>query len=111
MASRTNSRTKTRPRRRSNSSSRNGSGYSAANGGRRSGTVAERVYREYETSSLAETGENPDVLLDVPTITVDELYLKLAELDAHVAVKAQILDLVSLDVGVDVHLGALEIEI
>jgi hypothetical protein len=74
-------------------------------------TVAEREYRDYATGPLAETGENPDVLLDVPVIKVDRIYLKLANLDAHVALKAQILDLVSLDVGIDVHLGKLEIDV
>jgi hypothetical protein len=74
-------------------------------------TVAEREYRDYATSPLAETGQDPDVLLDVPVLKVDKIFLKLADLDAHVALKAQVLDLVSLDVGVDIHLGKLEIDI
>jgi hypothetical protein len=74
-------------------------------------TVAEREYRDYATSPLAETGQDPDILLDVPVIKVDKIYLKVADLEAHVALKAQVLDLVSLDVGVDVHLGKLEIDI
>jgi 2-oxoacid dehydrogenase-like protein with E3 subunit-binding domain len=74
-------------------------------------TVAEREYRDYATSPLAKTGENPDVLLDVPVVKVDKIYLKLANIDAHVALKAQVLDLVSLDVGIDVHLGKLEIDV
>jgi hypothetical protein len=74
-------------------------------------TVAEQEYRDYATGPLAKTGENPDVLLDVPVIKVDKIYLKLANIDAHVALKAQVLDLVSLDVGIDVHLGKLEIDI
>src|SRR5215208_4851212 len=74
-------------------------------------TVAEREYRDYATSPLAETGQDPDVLLDVPVIKIDKIYLKLADLEAHVALKAQVLDLVSLDVGIDVHLGRLEIDI
>jgi hypothetical protein len=74
-------------------------------------TVAEREYRDYATSPLAETGQDPDVLLDVPVVKVDKIYLKLADLEAHVAVKAQVLDLVELDVGVDAYLGKLEIDI
>ena len=74
-------------------------------------TVAEREYRDYAISPLAETGQDPDVLLDVPVLNVDKIYLKLADLQANVALKAQVLDLVSLDVGVDVHLGELEIDI
>src|ERR687898_571162 len=74
-------------------------------------TVAEREYRDYATSPLAETGQDPDVLLDVPVLKIDKIHLKLADLEAHVALKAQVLDLVSLDVGVDVRLGKLEIDI
>jgi e3 binding domain len=74
-------------------------------------TAAEREYRDYATSPLAETGEEPDVLLDVPVVKVDKIHLKVADLEAHVALKAQVLDLVSLDVGIDAHLGKLEIDI
>jgi e3 binding domain len=74
-------------------------------------TVAEREYRDYATSPLAETGQDPDILLDVPVVKVDKVYLKLADLEAHVAVQAQVLDLVSVDVGVDAYLGKLEIDI
>jgi hypothetical protein len=74
-------------------------------------TVAEREYRDYAKSPLAETGQDPDVLLDVPVVKVDKIYLKLSDLEAHVAVKAQVLDLVEVDVGVDAYLGKLEIDI
>jgi len=74
-------------------------------------TVAEREYRDYAASPLAETGQDPDVLLDVPVVKVDKIYLKVENLEAHVALKAQVLDLVNLDVGVDVQLGKLEIDI
>ena len=74
-------------------------------------TVAEREYRDYATSSLAETGQDPDVLIDVPVVKVDKIHLKVADLEAHVALNAQVLDLVQLDVGVDVHLGELEVDI
>jgi len=74
-------------------------------------TVAEREYRDYATSPLAETGQDPDILLDVPVVKVDQIYLKVEDLEAHVSVQAQVLDLVSLDVGVDAYLGKLEIDI
>ena len=75
-------------------------------------TVAEREYRSYATSDDAsEVGQDPDVLLDVPVIKVERIHLKVEELEAHVALNAKVLDLVTLDVGVDVHLGKLEIEI
>jgi pyruvate/2-oxoglutarate dehydrogenase complex dihydrolipoamide acyltransferase (E2) component len=75
-------------------------------------TVAEREYRSYATSDdPAATGQDPDVLLDIPVVKVDRIHLKVEELEAHVALNAKVLDLVTLDVGVDVHLGKLEIEI
>src|SRR5215210_944649 len=75
------------------------------------GTVAEREYRAYATEGGADTGGDPDVLLDVPVVKVDKIHLQVEELDAHVALKAKVLDLVNLTVGVDVHLGKLRIDI
>src|SRR5919107_4500259 len=75
-------------------------------------TVAEREYRSYAASDdPAAVGTDPDVLLDVPVIKVDRIHLKVEELDAHVSLNAKVLDLVTLDVGIDAHLGKLEIEI
>jgi hypothetical protein len=74
-------------------------------------TVAEREYRTYATSAEDPAGQDPDVLLDVPVVKVDRIHLKVEELDAHLALNAKVLDLVTLDVGVNVHLGKLEIEI
>jgi hypothetical protein len=74
-------------------------------------TVAEQEYRHYVSAHLDELGDDPDVLLDVPVVKVDKIYLKLEDLQAHVALKAQVLDLVSLEVGVDAHLGKVEIDI
>lgn len=75
------------------------------------GTVAEREYRRYAVSSLEETGQDPDVLLDVPVVKVDKIHLELEDLQAHVALKAKVLDLVNLNVGVDVHLGKVKVDI
>ena len=55
--------------------------------------------------------DEPDVLLDVPVVKVDSIHLELDDLDAHVALKAQVLDLVKLNVGVDVHLGRVVLDI
>jgi hypothetical protein len=75
------------------------------------GTVAERVYRGYATAPEDEIPADPDVLLDVPVLKVDKVHLKLENLQAHVALQAQVLDLVDLNVGVDVQLGKLEVDI
>ena len=75
------------------------------------GTVAEREYRSYATSDGGPPGGEPDVLLDVPVVKVDSIHFELDDLDAHVALKAQVLDLVKLNVGVYVHLGRVKLDI
>ena len=50
-----------------------------------------------------QTGE-PDVLLEVPHLKVDELTLDVEDLRANVALQARVLDLLGLDVGADVAL-------
>ena len=72
-------------------------------------TQAEKAYRAYATGD----GEmaDPDVLLAVPVVKVDRIHLELDNLDAHVAVKAKVFDILKLAVGVDVHLGKLCIDI
>src|SRR5918998_2849867 len=75
------------------------------------GTVAERLYREYASSDGDDPVGEPDVLLDVPVVKVDSLHFELDQLDAHVALQAKVLDLVTLNVGVDVHLGKVRLDI
>src|SRR5690606_18224116 len=53
----------------------------------------------------------PDVLLDVPRLAVDEITLKVRDLRAHVSLQADVLDLVKLSVGADVLLGEVDLEI
>ena len=55
--------------------------------------------------------EEPDVYLDVPTLKVDEIDLELDELSARVSLEAHVLDLLRLDVGADVHLGRVNLQI
>ena len=74
-------------------------------------TVAEREYRSYATDDGAPPGGDPDVLLDVPVVKVDSIHFELDDLDAHVALKAHVLDLVKLNVGVYVHLGKVKLDI
>lgn len=75
------------------------------------GTAAEREYEAYALSDIEDPRGDPDVLLDVPVVKVDSIHLELDNLDARVALKAQVLDLVKLNVGVDAHLGKLRIDI
>jgi e3 binding domain len=53
----------------------------------------------------------PDVLLDVPMLKVKEINLTVEGLRAHVAVLAELADLVKLSVGADVGLDKVELEI
>ena len=73
--------------------------------------------REYEDHRLSQderqdtaSGE-PDVLLDVPVLKVDEIDLTVEGLRAHVAVLAELADLVKLSVGADVELDKVELTI
>lgn len=75
------------------------------------GTAAEREYEAYALSDIEDPRGDPDVLLDVPVVKVDSIHLEFDNLDARVALKAQVLDLVNLNVGVDAHLGELRIDI
>jgi hypothetical protein len=53
----------------------------------------------------------PDVLLDVPVLKVEEINLTVEGLRAHVAVLAELADLVKLSVGADVALDKVELTI
>ena len=72
--------------------------------------------REYQRRMSAdETGpsaaEDPDVLLDVPVLKVEELELEVDDLRAQVSVQAELADMVKLSVGVDVNLGKVKLGI
>ncbi|WP_051042914.1 hypothetical protein [Nocardiopsis xinjiangensis] len=56
-------------------------------------------------------GEEPDVLLDVPHLNVDEIDLEVDKLRARVALQARVLDLLQLDVGADVDLAGVRLGI
>ncbi|WP_067458540.1 hypothetical protein [Actinomadura macra] len=57
------------------------------------------------------SAEGPDVHLDVPLLKVDEISLEVADLEAHVSLVAQVLDLLRLNVGADVFLGRVKLDI
>jgi pyruvate/2-oxoglutarate dehydrogenase complex dihydrolipoamide acyltransferase (E2) component len=74
-------------------------------------TAAEREYEAYALDQDADPRGDPDVLLDVPVVKVDSIHLEVDDLDARVALRAKVLDLVKLNAGVDVHLGKLRVDI
>src|SRR3954454_21945572 len=53
----------------------------------------------------------PDVLLDVPLLKVDEIVLDVEDLRARVSLQAEVLDLLRLNVGADVALGSVHLDI
>ncbi|MFD5874330.1 hypothetical protein [Streptomyces sp. NPDC060322] len=52
-----------------------------------------------------------DVFLDVPSLHVDKLELEVDDLEAHVSLQAEVLDLLKLNVGADVRLGRVQLDI
>jgi hypothetical protein len=72
---------------------------------------ANREYRRYSLREEEDRVGPPDVLLDVPELHVESIHFELDDLDAHVALKANVLNLVKLNVGVDVHLSTVKLDI
>lgn len=57
------------------------------------------------------SGDEPDVLLDVPKLTVEEISLEVDNLHAQIALDARLADLVQLRVGADVEIERVALEI
>jgi hypothetical protein len=65
-------------------------------------------------TAAAEQGtadQRPDVLLDVPNLKVDEIHLEVDNLQARVSLLARVLNLLTLQVGADVSLGKVVLDI
>jgi pyruvate/2-oxoglutarate dehydrogenase complex dihydrolipoamide acyltransferase (E2) component len=56
-------------------------------------------------------GEDPDVVLDVPTLNIEELDLEVEDLRAHVSVRAEVANFVNINIGVDAYLDKLKLGI
>lgn len=98
-------------RSRSNTRSKGKSG-SSGNGRRTSSGKARREeYPDYEILDPEEIDGGPDVMLDVPVVKVDEIDIEVDDLRAAVSVRAELKDLVQLNVGVAARLGTVELNI
>jgi hypothetical protein len=53
----------------------------------------------------------PDVLLDISKLKVDEVYLDVEHLEAHLALQARLANLLQLVAGAHVHIGKVEVDI
>jgi len=76
-------------------------------------TVPEQMYEDYtviDPGEISDTDE-PDVVVDIPNVKVDEIHFELDDLEARVSLHAEVLDLVKLSVGVHVELGKVELDI
>jgi len=76
-------------------------------------TVPERMYEDYtiiDPGEISDTDE-PDVVVDIPVVKVDELHFELDDLMARISLHAEVLDLVRLSVGVHAELGKVELNI
>jgi hypothetical protein len=78
-------------------------------------SIAERgrdaVRRLRERRRFPARRDDPDVVLDIPRVHVDEIELKLDELHARVALEAHVLDLLRLDVGVEADVRGVDLKI
>ncbi|HET8565761.1 MAG TPA: E3 binding domain-containing protein [Solirubrobacterales bacterium] len=76
-------------------------------------TRPEQMYEDYtviDPVEISDTDE-PDVIVDVPVVKVDEIHFELDDLMARVSLHAEVLDLVKLSVGVHAELGKVELNI
>lgn len=76
-------------------------------------TRPEQMYEDYtviDPVEISDTDE-PDVIVDIPVLKVDEIHFELDDLMARVSLHAEVLDLVKLSVGVHAELGKVELNI
>jgi hypothetical protein len=73
-------------------------------------STGELAGRQGYTGRHGQGGE-PDVLLDVPQLSVEEIILEVEDLRAHVSLEANVLNLLRLSVGADVQLGHVHLDI
>ena len=57
------------------------------------------------------SGYQPDVLLDVPVVKVDEIHLEVDDLKAQVSVQGELAGLVKLNAGFDIRLSNVKLDI
>ncbi|MBM0239736.1 hypothetical protein JNW88_26170, partial [Micromonospora sp. ATA32] len=64
--------------------------------------------------ALAQGGQawsDPDVILQIPRVKVEKIYIEVDNLDAHVSLRARLGNFLQLDVGVQAHLGTVKVDI
>src|SRR5215208_2531093 len=72
-------------------------------------TNRDEGYAVNHTEDRGETYGDPDVLLDVPTLNVEEIDLEVEDLQVRVALQALLADLVQINVGLKAELGEVQL--
>ena len=74
--------------------------------------TGERGYEDYVPNQDERLGgETPAFLLDVPVLKVDELDLEVDDLRAHISLRAELASFVKINVGVDLYLDKVKLDI
>jgi pyruvate/2-oxoglutarate dehydrogenase complex dihydrolipoamide acyltransferase (E2) component len=74
-------------------------------------TSRDEDYAVRPTQDRGESAGEPDVQLDVPDLRVEEVDLEVEDLQARVSLRAELADLVNINVGLDVELGEVKLQI
>src|ERR687898_1403072 len=74
-------------------------------------TSQDEDYTVQPTQDRGESVGDPDVLLDVPTLSVEKIDLEVEDLQARVSIRAELADLVNINIGLDVDLGEVKLQI
>jgi hypothetical protein len=76
-------------------------------------STGELAARQYYNGRLGLGGEpsaEPDVLLDIPQLKLEEIILEVEDMRAHVSIQADVLNMVRLSVGAEVQLGGVHLD-
>ena len=74
-------------------------------------TSPDEGYAVPHTEDRGETYGDPDVLLDVPKLNIDEVDLEIEELEIRVALRADLADLVQINIGLEAELGEVKLAV
>lgn len=74
-------------------------------------TNRDEDYPVRQTDDRGETYGDPDVVLDVPTLNVEEIDLEVEDLQVRVALQAVLADLVQINVGLKAELGEVKLTV
>lgn len=66
---------------------------------------------EPDEDRVEQPGVEPDVLLDIPVLNVEEIALEVEDLRAHVSVRADLANFVNINIGVDAYLNHTKLQI